>query len=113
MSVLLPYSLEETCYFSHTRSPKGVDMAGNAFSRETTRLALMAVMGLCLFLTLAIGTAALVWSAPPHGDTLRLVASIFAWLFAASLLISFFLAVVDERAKGHGRPSSFADGPEA
>jgi hypothetical protein len=113
MSALLPYLAEETCYFSHRCSPKGVDMTGNAFSRETIRVALMAVMGVCLALTLIVGTATLIWSAPPYGDTLRLVASVFAWLFAAGLLISFFLAVVDERAKGHGRPSSFADGPEA
>jgi hypothetical protein len=72
----------------------------------------MVVMGLCLVLTLAVGTAALIWSGPPYTDTLRFVASGFAWLFAVLLLISFFLAVVDERAKVHGRPSSVADGPE-
>ena len=87
-------------------------MAWNAFSRDTTRLILMAVMGVCLALTLAIGTATLVWSAPPYGDSLRLVASIFAWLFAASLLIAFFLAVVEERAKGRGRPAGFVEGPK-
>jgi hypothetical protein len=87
-------------------------MAGNAFSRETIRLVLMAIMGICLALTLAVGTATLVWSAPPLGDSLRLVASVFAWIFAVSLLITFFLAVVDERAKVRSRPAGYVEEPK-
>jgi hypothetical protein len=112
MTAILSYSAKQTCYFSHTQSSKGVDMAGNAFSRETIRLTLMGVMGVCLALTVAIGTATLVWSAPPFGDTLRLVASVFAWLFAGALLIAFFLAIVDERTKGRARPAGYVEGPK-
>jgi hypothetical protein len=87
-------------------------MAGNAFSRESIRLALMSVMGLCLFLTLAIGTATLVWSGPPYGDTLRFIAAVFAWIFTAAFFMSFILAVVDERKISRGKRAGYAAGPE-
>jgi hypothetical protein len=85
-------------------------MAGNAFSRETIRLILMAVMGLCLALTLVIGTATLIWSGQPYGDTLRLIASVFAWLFTAAFFMSFLLAVVDERKMSRSKRAGYAEG---
>jgi hypothetical protein len=85
-------------------------MAGNAFARESIRLALMAVMGGCLALTLVIGTATLIWSAPPYGDTLRLIAAVFAWIFTAAFFMSFILAVVDERKMSRGKRAGDAEG---
>jgi hypothetical protein len=86
-------------------------MAGNAFSRETIRLALMTIMGLCLSLTLAIGTAALIKSGQPVGDTLRFIAAVFAWIFTAAFFVSFIIAVVDERKISRGKRAGYVAGP--
>jgi hypothetical protein len=78
-------------------------MAGNAFSRDTIRLILMGIMGICLAVALTVGTAALMWSGQPYGDTLRMTAGIFAWIFTAAFSISFIIAVIDERRMVHAR----------
>jgi hypothetical protein len=84
-------------------------MSRNAFSRETIRLILVAVMAIFLALTFAVGTATLIWSGRPYGDSLRLIAAVFAWIFTAAFFTSFILAVIDERKERRRKRAGYAE----
>lgn len=78
------------------RSSKGLDMT---VARETISVVLVAVMVFCLLLTLAAGTAALILSGQPYGNSVKLVADAAAWIFTAAFLIAFALAISEKRKK--------------
>lgn len=71
-------------------------MALRNVSRETINLILVAVMALCLILTLAAGTLAIAWNGHPPGDTAMTTAAAFAWLFAAAFFTTFAIALYEE-----------------
>jgi hypothetical protein len=70
-------------------------MADRKFFSDKVSLALAGTMAVCLVLTLIFGTAAIIWSGQPSGDTTRYVAMVFAWLLTAVFLAAFALAVLE------------------
>ena len=78
-------------------------MAGIGLSRDTARMVLMAIMAVALAVTLVVGTGALVWNEPPLGVTLTHVASVFAWIFAVAFLLTFAIAILEERENSRRR----------
>lgn len=80
-------------------------MAGRVFSRDTIMLVLAAVMAVCLVLTFAVGAVSIAWSGRPEGDTARMVAAVFAWLFTAAFLSTFVLAASETRHQSDRRAS--------
>jgi hypothetical protein len=80
-------------------------MTRNVFSRDTIKLILATVMAFCLVLALVCGTAAIVWYRQAYGDTFRLAGGVFAWIFTATFLTTFALAVFEERQRGREKSS--------
>jgi hypothetical protein len=70
-------------------------MAG-IVSRHTVYLALAGIMVIGLAAALIGGSVAIIRFGEPDGASASLVAEVFAWIFAAAFLASFFMAVRDE-----------------
>jgi len=85
-------------------------MTTNVFSRDTIKLILMSVMAACLFLALVCGTAAIVWYSQSYGATFRFAGGVSAWLFTAAFLITFAIAVFEERQRGREKSGRLVAG---